>query len=124
MIILDATTKSLQVLLGVVVTTNELPIVAAFVDITPTTYGPGASDGQTNGTTAVAAVAAPAASTQRQLKFLTVFNADTVSATVTVRLNNNGTTRVLVAIALGVGSTLVYTDGEGFRVISNAGVIQ
>lgn len=95
MIILDATTRSVEVLLGGAVTTNQLPIVASYVDNTTTSYTPGSSNTQSNNTTAVTAVAAPASSTQRQVKLLTVTNADTAAATVTVRYNDNGTTRTL-----------------------------
>lgn len=123
MIILNATTKSLQILLGGVVTLNELPFTTHYVDITTTSYTPASNDGLSSGATAVTVVAAPAASTQRQVKLLTVYNADTIGETVTVRLNNNGTFRILVAVALAAGSTLVYTDGEGFRVMNSAGQI-
>lgn len=123
MIILDAATKSLEAVLAGAVTTTQLAIVAAFVDVTTTTYIPGASDTATNNTTGVTVVAAPAAATQRQIKLLTVYNADTVVVTVTLRLNNTGTLRPLIKVTLAVGSTLVYTDGEGFRVITATGEI-
>ena len=123
MIILDATTKSVQVLLGAAATTTELPVTANFVDITTTTYVPTASDGITTGTTAMTLVAAPAASTQRQVKFFSIYNADTVPSTVTVRLNNNATLRILHKVTLNVGSSLLYTDGEGFRVVDSNGVV-
>lgn len=121
MIVLDATTKSLEVVLAGAVTTNQLPIVASYVDVTTTAYTPKANDTATNNTTAVTPVAAPAASTQRQVKLLTVYNADTVAAAVTVRLNSNSTMRVLCKVTLAVGSTLVYTDGEGWRVLDASG---
>lgn len=123
MIILDTVNKSLEVLLSGAVTTNQLPVVGAFVDITAAAYTPGAADTQTNGATPVTAVAAPAASTQRQVKFLSVRNSDTAEATVTVSLNNNATLRVLVSVTLPVGASLIYTDGEGFRVITAAGIM-
>lgn len=121
MIILNATTKSLEAVLAGAVAANQLPIVANYVDVTATTYTPGESDTQTNSTTGVTAVAAPAASTQRQVKLLTVYNADTAIAPVTLRYNNNGTLRTLHKVALPIGATLVYTDGEGFRVIDANG---
>jgi hypothetical protein len=123
-IILNATTKSVEVLLGGAVTTTQLPIVAAFVDVGLTTYTPGSSDTQSNDGNAVTAVAAPGANLQRQVKLLTVYNADTAAATVTVRYNNNGTLRIVATVTLAVGSTLVYTDGEGLRVITKDGEIR
>lgn len=123
MIILDATTKTLEVKLAGAITTSQLPVVASYVDVTTTAYTPISSDTATNSTTAVTIVAAPAASTQRQIKLLTVYNADTASATVTIQLNNNGTLRPLVVVALAVGSTLIYADGEGWRVLTSAGAV-
>ena len=123
MIILDATTKTLEIDLAGAVTTNQLPVVASYVDVTTTAYTPISSDTATNSTTAVTIVSAPAASTQRQVKLLTVYNADTVSVTVTIQLNNNSTLRSLVVVTLAVGSTLVYTDGEGWRVLTSAGAV-
>jgi len=123
MIVLDTTTKSLEVLLAGAVATTQLPIVACWVDVTTTTFLPGEADTATNNATAVTAIAAPAASTQRQGKLVTVFNADTAAATVTVRVNNNGTFRTLVKVTLAVGSTLIYPDGEGWRVIDATGGI-
>jgi hypothetical protein len=124
MIILDTTTRTVEVLLGGAVTTNQLPVVASYVDVTTTTYTPKSSNTATNNTTAVTAVAAPAASTERQVKLLTVYNADTVNATLTVRYNDNSTTRILTKTTLSVGDTLVYTDGEGFRVLDANGNIK
>lgn len=121
MIILDSINKSLEIFLGGAVTTSQLPIVAAYVDVTTTTYTPGGNDTVTNNATAVTAIAAPVASTQRQVKLLTLYNADTVAQTITIRLNNSGTFRILLQIILSVGSTLVYTDGEGFTVITSSG---
>jgi len=123
MIVLDATTKSLEVDLVGAVTTNQLPFVATYVDVTTTTYVPGSSDGTTNSTTAVTLVAAPGASTQRQVKFISVQNADTVSATITIQLNNNSTLRTIFKATIAASSTLIYTDGEGFRILDSSGNI-
>lgn len=117
MIVLDATTKSLELVLAGAVTTNQLPFVASYLDGSTA----GANDGATNNTTAVTAVAAPRASVQRQVKFLGICNVDTVAATVTVRYNNNGTLRTLANVALSSGSHLIYTESEGWRVFDLGG---
>ena len=93
------------------------------MELTATTFASAAADGVSNGSTPVTLVGAPGASTQRQVKLLTVFNADTVAATVTIRYKDGANVRRLCAIALAVGSTLIYTDGEGFRVLDAAGSI-
>lgn len=107
MIILDATTKSLEIILSAAATTSQLQFTTSYVDITSTAFVAGEQDGISNNTTAVTVMSAPAASTQRQLKLLTIYNADTVSSTVTVRYNNNGTARILCRQTLSPGMSLV-----------------
>jgi len=119
MIILDATTKSLEVKLGGAITTNQLTIVASYVDINNSTIlvtGISENDVLTNGATAVTAVAAPAATTSRELKSLSIQNTDTVSQTVTVQYNNNGTKRPIVVQVLTTGQTLVYDEANGWTI--------
>jgi hypothetical protein len=123
MIILDTTTRSLEVVLDAVPNV-EFPFVASYVSLTTTTYTPGTTTGATNGTTAVTLVAAPGAATQRQVKLLTLYNASNGTRTVTVRLNDNGTMRTMGQFALLPGNTLVYTDGEGWRVLDSTGAIK
>lgn len=120
MILLDSTTRTLEVLLAGAITTNQLPWTASYVDIsTASTFAlsaAAASNGATNSGTAVTMVSAPAASTSRQIKLLTVFNADTVAATVTVRLNDNGTTRIMWKGVLQTAETLTFVHTAGFVV--------
>jgi len=70
----------------------------------------GSSDGVSNGTTAVAVVAAPAANVRRIVRLINIYNADSASVTVTTRLNNNGTLRILDKTTLTAGSKLTLTD--------------
>jgi hypothetical protein len=123
-IVLDATTKSLEVKLAGAITTSQLPIVASFADVTSTTFVSGASQTATNSTTAVTAVAAPGASTQRHLKSLFIRNSDTASATVTVQINDNGTLRILAVVALATLDILTYEDGAGFRIFDSSGAMK
>lgn len=111
MIILDATTKKLQIVLSGAVTTTELPWVVSYVDVLSSDQSVSAiaeNDGATNGGTAVDMVAAPSAGHTRTIKTLTVVNKDTASATVEIRYNNNGTTRTIWKGALAVGDNLCY----------------
>jgi hypothetical protein len=124
MIILQDTNDSIEILLGSAVTTNNLPYYAAWADTTTSTFAPGQSNGTSNGVTAVTVVSSPGASTTRTLKFLSVYNADTVPATLTVRFNDNSTTRILTSVILQVGDRLEYTDTVGFRVTTSTGVLK
>lgn len=122
MIVLDGTPTIVEVLLGSGVSSVELPITAHYVDVTDTTYKPGSFHTITTGTSAVTAVFT-VGSGVRQVKLLTIYNADNANATVTVRLKFDATTRILVKVTLAVASTLIYTDGEGFRVMNTSGQI-
>jgi hypothetical protein len=121
---IDTITKSLEVYLGGAATANQLPVYASYIDHTATAATPGASDTQTNGVTAVTVVAAPAGSTQRQVKTLTVYNADTVAATVFLRLNNNSTMRIIRRATLNPGETWAYTQETGFQVLDIMGALK
>lgn len=121
MIILDATTKKLQLVLSGVVTTTELDWITSYVDITTTAFTPGSSDGTSNGTTAVDIIAAPAASTQRQLKHIAIQNRDTVSATVTLRYNDNATIRKIAVISLSSGYQLIMDCNGDISIYDTSG---
>lgn len=117
--LLDTTTKSLEVLLGEATATTECAINADYDDVTislgnPSGFVAGASDGATSGVTAVTAVAAPGANVQRRIRSLSIYNADTISHTVKVRLNNSSTLRLLTQVTLAAGQSLTYADGRGF----------
>ena len=124
MIILQDTNDSVEILLGGAVTTNQLPFYTAWADTTTSTFTAGQSNGTSNGASAVTVVSSPGASTTRTLKFMSVYNADTVPATLTVRFNDNATTRILTSVILQTGDRLEYTDTIGFRVTTSAGVLK
>uniref|UniRef100_A0A6M3K7W2 Putative tail collar domain protein n=1 Tax=viral metagenome TaxID=1070528 RepID=A0A6M3K7W2_9ZZZZ len=124
MLILDATTKSLKVVLAGAVATTQLPVVAHYTDITTTAYTPGSNDTVTNSTTAVEFVAAPAASTQRHVESISVYNVDTASATVTIQYVSAGGTRQIIKVVLLTLETLIYEDGYGWQSIDANGQIK
>jgi hypothetical protein len=115
--ILDATTKSLEIKLAGAITSNQLPFCAEWVDVTVDDFTPGHTDGATNSGTVVTLVAAPDADTERIVKHINVYNKDTVSATVTVQYNNNTTVRELIVIALASGQTLTWSAEGGWQVV-------
>jgi hypothetical protein len=125
MIVIDSATKKVEVLLSGAAATTNLPIVVSFVDLDANDiFRPGTHDTITSGTTPVGVLfSTGTASVYRQLKFMSIYNADTAPVTLTVRLNNNATTRIILKVVLAVASTLLYTDGEGFRVMDTNGAI-
>ena len=108
--ILDATTKSIvAVMSGAAATTNP-DFTAAYADSTGALFTEGANDGAFNGTSQVTLVSAPAASTRRVIKSLTIKNRDTAAVTITISYNNNSTLRSIAKVTLDVGDTWT-TDG-------------
>lgn len=92
---LDDTTKSIEVVLGEAIATDECDITAAYEELTATSFTIGANDLTTNGTDAVVAVAPPASDTKRRIKELTIYNADTITHDVIVRYASADGDRVL-----------------------------
>jgi len=82
MITLNATTESLQAVLSAPVATAEPIANIAYAD-TPST-GAGGNSIAFNGTTAITLASAPAANTQRCIRTLSIYNAD--SATITFQI--------------------------------------
>jgi hypothetical protein len=113
-LILDTTNKSVKVALASAKTTNELDITASWEDITPTTFTPGAGDIISNGTTPVVAVPSPASTTQRRVKYISIYNSDTTPAIVTVSYANGANSRTITKQTLAVGETLQYNNQAGW----------
>ncbi len=115
MIVLSETTDNLQVVLGGSVTTNQLQCLTSWRDRTSTTFVAGRTVTNTNNTTDVTIAAAPASSTQRLIDLISIYNNDTAAQTVTVKLDANGTEYIYYKGILGVGETLTYQEGDGWR---------
>ena len=94
---------------GAAATTNP-DFTAAWADNNGTTFTEGATDGALNGTSSVTLVAAPASSTRRTVKSITIENKDTAAVTLTISYNNNSTLRTIAKVTLAVGDTWT-TDG-------------
>jgi len=121
MIILSNTTDIVEVVLGGAVTTNQARCVASWRDITTTGFSPDRTVILTNNGTPVNAVGSPAASTQRVVDLLNVYNSDTVAATVTVQYNANGTRYTLWSASLASGESVQYVDGYGWQKLAATG---
>ena len=106
MIILTATTDSITVNLDGTVTTNQLPCIASWRDITTTAYTPGRTVLNTNNASKVTVVGSPASSTQRVIDFINIQNADTVTRIVTVAYDLNGTFYTLYNVTLAAGESV------------------
>lgn len=122
--ILDATTKKLQVVLGGAITSAQLQVNVSWADTqNGATFVPGSNSAVTNSATPVDIVAAPAASTQRQIKEVTIQNTDTAAATVTVQTVDGANTRKNIVVTIQVGETLFFAAGQ-WGVLATNGAIK
>lgn len=124
MIRLDTTTRKLQAVLAGAITTNQLPCTVSYSDKTSTDYVGATQLTNTNSTTAVDICNAPAASTIRDIDYLSIRNRDTATATVTVMIDDSATDYEIVKATLAVGDQLIYTHGTGWQVIASDGTVK
>jgi len=112
--------QKLQVVLAGAITTNQLPIIASYAEAAAdsSTLSPASNTYATNSTTAVDVVTAPENAYRRSLRYLSVYNADTVDATVIVQINDSGTTRIVCKVSLPTLARLEYTPDSGFRAMN------
>jgi len=104
MLVLDATSKSLRMVLGEAHTTNPVDFTVAYADEVSSVFTAGGGPAQSNGTTNAELLAAPGASTQRVVKEITIFNNDTVSHAVTLYYRVTATDYVFYKETLAAGA--------------------
>lgn len=124
MIILSETTDNLKLVLAGAVTTNQLQCLTSWRDRTATTFVAGRSLKDSNNTTSVYLAVAPASSTQRIIDFISVYNRDTVNATVTIKYDANGTEYILFKTTLAPDERIEYQEGIGFKVFASTGAVK
>lgn len=113
----------LEFLLGSAPAT-ALPFVVSAVefDDVNSAVNPVNQHGVSNGVTAVTILDPPSdTDLTRQLKAVSIYNPNTGNVDVTIRFNDDGTTRIIIKTTLEPTDTLQYNDGEGFRVIDANG---
>lgn len=121
-ITLDATTKTLDLTTS---STADIDWVVSYVDMTTSAFTPADSQGTINtaGTTAI--VAAPASSTQRGVKSISIFNRHATTAnTVTVKKDVSGTEYILSKATLAAGESLQWVDGQNWATYDATGRIK
>ena len=110
-------TDSLEVVTS---STAAIDYTASWADHTSTTFVPGKSAGQITTATTTTVVAAPAASTQRQIKQFTLRNASTTTSnTITVQRDVSATNRTMFSFSLAAGEWMDM-DSNGTMLLYNA----
>jgi hypothetical protein len=124
MIILSNTTDKIRIKLGGPVSTTELKCYASYRDTTSTNIEAKRNALNTTGTTEINIVDSPASLTQRVVDYISVYNSDTASSTVTIEFYDNGSIYDLCIVNLSVGEKIEYQEGCGFKIISTDGSIK
>jgi hypothetical protein len=124
MIVLNAITDNIQIVLAGAKTTNDMQCLSFYKDVTTSEYTPGRTAINSNGVTDVNIVPSPASSTQRVVDFISVYNSDTANGTVTIKLDANATETILFKAIIGTGEKIEYTNDKGFQVLTNNGSVK
>jgi hypothetical protein len=116
---LTTTNDKIQVVLGGSVTTNQLQCLCTYKIYTTTTTTDGKVAINTNNTTDVDIAGAPSSGQTYDIQNINIFNNDTVSATVTVKLDVSGTETILYKGVVGVNDVISWTAEGGWQNTSN-----
>lgn len=101
--------------------TSGIDYVAAYVDHTTTGATPGQTGGAISTATTTTAVAAPAASTQRQIRGFSLRNTGTAANALTVQIDTGGTNRTILKATIQAGEQLLYSEARGWYSLDDLG---
>ena len=114
MIVLDATTKSLEIKLYATPVLNPV-FVVTYADNSGTTFTEGSQSGSLNGTNWVTVASAPSAGIRRIVKEINVYSGDIDDALIFLRLNDNGTSLMLTRATIAPGGSWRWTKPAGAK---------
>lgn len=122
-LILDSTSDTVAVVTASAVSTMH--VHTSWVDITTSAFTPGSDSALITTATTTTVVGSPGASTQRQVKLITVYNAHASSSNAISIQHNDGTdTAVLIKYTLLAGETLQWSEDQNFSVIGADGRVK
>lgn len=121
MLRLTSTTEKIQAVLSGAITTTQPQAVVCYSDQTTGSYAGGKQVTALNSTTDVDILAAPAASTIRDVDYISIFNRDSASITVTVKYDISATDSIIITVTLQTLETLQYVHGSGWACIDAQG---
>ena len=122
MIILDSTTKKLQAY-TLATPTTALTYYVSYIDMSSLAVSNIASNNGTFDETETDIVSAPSASTQRQIKYISLYNADNQPHTVTVVIDISGVNTILAQVLLQAGYTFTYNNDGKWEIINGAQIM-
>jgi hypothetical protein len=118
--IITNTSDKIQFKLGSSATT-QLPFTVDYNNYTSTNVSLITNNGTSNDTTAVDLVPSPSSGQQNELRYCSIYNADTSSEVVTIQVFDGTNTRVVFRAVLAPRATLQYQLEKGWEVIDQAG---
>lgn len=122
MIILNGNTEKLQVVLDGPVSTSQVQWTSSWAQLNSTDLDFYAeADGTSNDTTDVDVVTG-VASRQLLIKGLTFYNADTLTALLTVKKDDAGVERIIYKATLAAGESANYSE-KGWQKIDSTGAV-
>lgn len=123
MILLKAATETLEIATS---STADIDYSVSFADITTTSFAPSTSEGKVTTATTTTMVSAPGASTQRQIKLITITNRHaSASNNIIVKKDISASEYYLTpTVTLLAGETMQYMDGSGWTYYSATGAVK
>jgi len=119
MIVLDSN-YSLVCVLSAAKTTTDMDFVISFASSSTSAFTESIVTGVTNGTTEVEMVAAPAAGTTKVIKSISIFNSDTATKTLTIKVKTGGTLRLIVKSDIAPNDTLTMGNDGQWKIFTNS----
>ena len=123
MLLLTTTGRTIKLLTS---STADVDYTIAFIDHSATAFTPGNSQGTIAAATTTTVLSAPAASTQRQLKDITLRNRHaSTSNTLTVIFDDSSTQyKVTSPMLLAAGESAHWTESTGWVVYDGSGLVK
>lgn len=112
---LTTTNDKIQIVLAGAITTNQLQCLTTWKVFTTTTTTDGKLAVNTNNTTDVDLAGPPSSGEVYDIQNINVYNNDTVSATVTIKLDVSGTETKLYSATIGTREVLSWTAEGGWK---------
>ena len=118
--IITGTSDIIQFKLGSTAST-QLPFTVDYNNYTSTGVSLITNNGTSNDTTAVSLVPSPSSNQQNELRYCSIYNAESATETVIIQVFDGTNTRVVFRAVLASGATLQYQLEKGWEVIDQAG---
>jgi hypothetical protein len=113
--ILDSTTDALNVFLSGNVQTSQLDVCSAYNIITSTSLTPAKIQNTTSNLAPINILPPPSSGQQTQLRFCSIYNADTTNASVTIEYTGNTGRSIIFLSSIDPGDSIQYTQNRGWR---------